>query len=86
MLEEIPPPRAKHDQDHHISAELTGSLGSKALPGIQQLHGLSLKLGSEPSSLSHVAPPLGRIVPPFEVSVKPGPAHATSSRVFFDLT
>src|SRR5206468_6681732 len=56
-------------------AKLTGDLGGGALPGVQQLHRLSLKLGSKPSSLSHVAPPRELIVPPFEVSVKPGSAH-----------
>lgn len=56
-------------------AEFTGNLSGGPLARIQQQHSLSLKLGGKPSSLAHVAPPRGTIVPPFEVSVKPGPAQ-----------
>lgn len=39
--------------------EFTGNLGGWALPGIQQLNGLSCELRGEPSSLGHVPPPAG---------------------------
>jgi hypothetical protein len=58
-------------------AQFTGNLGGWTLTGAQQLHGLAFKFGRESSTLSHVAPPRELIVPPFEVSVKPGPAHST---------
>jgi hypothetical protein len=55
--------------------EFTGNLGGRSLTGVQELYRLSLELRCEPSSLPHVAPPRERIVPPFEVSVKPGLAQ-----------
>jgi len=56
------------------AAEFTSNLGSRALAGIEQLDCLSLKFWSEPSSLTHVAPPRGyRAL--FKASVKPGPAQ-----------
>lgn len=41
------------------AAEFTGNLGSRSLAGIEQPDCLSLKFWSEPSSLTHVAPPRG---------------------------
>jgi len=61
--------------------EFTGNLSGWALAGVQELDRLSFKLGREPSSLPHVAPPRELIVPPFEVSVKPGLAQPVP--VFF---
>jgi hypothetical protein len=57
------------------NAEFPSDLGHRALAGVEQLDRLSFKLGREPSSFCHLTPPWGRIVPPFEVSVKPGPAQ-----------
>lgn len=57
------------------NAKFPGDLGGRALAGVEQLHRLPLKLGRESSSFCHLTPPWGRIVPPFEVSVKPGLAH-----------
>jgi len=55
------------------NAEFPRDLGGRALAGIEQLHRLSFKLRRELSSFCHLTPPWGRIGPPFEVSVKPGP-------------
>jgi hypothetical protein len=57
-------------------AQFTGNLGSWTLTGVQQLYGLTFKFWRESSTLSHVAPPRELIVPPFEVSVKPGLAQS----------
>jgi hypothetical protein len=57
------------------NTELSGDLGGRALAGVEQLDCVSFKLGRKPSSLCHLTPPWGRIVPPFEVSVKPGLAQ-----------
>ena len=64
-------------------AELPSNLSGRALAGIQELYCLSLKLGSEPSSLPHVTSPRELIVPPFEVSVKPGLAQLTITSCVF---
>jgi hypothetical protein len=58
------------------NAEFPSDLGGRALAGVEQLDRLSFKLGREPSSFGHITPPWERIVPPFEVSVKPGLAHS----------
>ena len=58
------------------NAEFAGKLGGWALARVEELDCLSFKLGREPSSFCHLTPPWGRIVPPFEVSVKPGLAHS----------
>jgi hypothetical protein len=39
------------------------SVFAGCLPGIQELHRLSFELGSEPSTLAHVAPPPGHRAP-----------------------
>jgi len=57
------------------NAEFPGDLGGGALAGVEKLHSLPLKLGRESSSFCHLTPPWGRIVSPFEVSVKPGLAQ-----------
>jgi hypothetical protein len=57
------------------NAEFAGDLGGRTLASVEELNCLSFKLGREPSSLCHTTPPWGRIVPPFEVSVKPGLAQ-----------
>ncbi len=63
------------------NAEFSGDFGSWALAGVEALHGLPLKLGRKSSSFCHLTPPSGHIVvPPFEVSVKPGLAHLFLSR------
>ncbi len=61
------------------NAEFASDLGGRALAGVEELDCLSFKLGREPSSLCHTTPPWGRIVPPFEVSVKLGLAHCSLS-------
>ena len=62
-------------------AEFPRDLGGRALAGIEKLHRLSFKLGRESSSFCHLTPPWGRIVPPFEVSVKPGLAQIASAAI-----
>ena len=65
------------------NAEFPSDLGRRALAGVEQLDRLSFKLGREPSSFCHLTPPWGRIVPPFEVSVKPGQLNMTPFTNFF---
>ncbi|SPP66733.1 hypothetical protein NITLEN_80161 [Nitrospira lenta] len=54
------------------SVQLTGNLSRGALSGIEQLHGLPLKLGGEPSSLAHVAPPRELSCPHLRCPSNPG--------------
>ena len=67
------------------NAEFAGDLGGRALAGVEELDCLSFKLGREPSSFCHLTPPWGHIVPPFEVSVKPGLAQAVFPVVFVSV-
>lgn len=57
------------------NAEFPSNLGGWTLPRIEELHGLPLKFRGESSSLAQSHLPRA-IVPPFEVSVKPGLAQA----------
>jgi hypothetical protein len=57
------------------NAEFPSDLGRRTVAGIQKFNGLTLELRSESSSLSLSHLRGGLIVPPFEVSVKPGPAQ-----------
>jgi hypothetical protein len=59
-----------------LQIRLITSITIGALTGVEKLWRLSLKLGREPSTLAHVAPPRELIVPPFEGSVKPVAAHS----------
>jgi hypothetical protein len=47
------------------NAEFPSDLGRRTVAGIQKFNGLTLELRSEPSSLSHVAPPRGPHRAPF---------------------
>ena len=53
-------------------AQFTGDLGRRALPGIQELHGVLFEFWCEPSSLPHCPPPWRSSCPLLRCPSNPG--------------